>query len=80
MFVVYVTTVMWSIIQTMTTIDASASPVNSSAPRFGTIRAVKIFSPELAGWRSSHFIIIIIITYLSRAHCQYGIVIMWFTK
>ena len=53
MFVVYVTTVMWSIIQTMTIIDASASPVNNSAPRFGTIRAVKIFSPELAGWRSS---------------------------
>lgn len=50
-FGVYVTIVMWSVIQTMTTIDASASPVNSLAPRFGIIHAVKIFSLELAGWR-----------------------------
>ena len=35
----------------MTTIDASASPVNILGPRFGAIPAVKIFSPEQAGWR-----------------------------
>ena len=47
----YVAIVMWSVIQTMTTIDVFASPVNSLALRFGATHAVRIFSPGQAGWR-----------------------------